>query len=71
MNNENWEGAYRLAVLEVDSRKMPERISTARDVIAGRLREMDGSCDHHEERHRLEHALAALKELTTESQAWQ
>ena len=71
MNNENWEGAYRLAVVEVDGRKMPERISAAREAIAGRLREMEGDSDHREERDRLEHALNALKVLTTESQAWQ
>lgn len=71
MNNENWEEVYKLAVLEVDGGKMPERISAARNAISGRLREMEGDTDHHEERNRLEHALNALKVLTTESQAWQ
>ena len=35
MNNENWEEVYRLAVLEVNRQKMPERISAARDAIEG------------------------------------
>jgi len=66
-NNENWEESYRLAVLEVDSRKMPERISAARDAIAGRLREMKGDSDHRGERERIEDALRALNVLTTET----
>lgn len=71
MSNQNWEEFYRFAVLEVDGRKMPERISAAREQIAKRLREMDGDSDHHEERGRLEHALNALEVLKSESQAWQ
>ena len=70
MSNQNWEEFYKFAVLEVDGRKMPERISAARDAIRGRLQEMDGDSDHHEERDRLQHALNALKVLTTESQTW-
>ena len=68
--HKNWEEVYKFAALEVDARKMPERVSAARDAIKGRLQEMDGDSDHHAERERLEHALNALKVLTTESQAW-
>jgi hypothetical protein len=71
MNNENWEESYRLAALEVDGQKMPERISAARKAIAGRLREIEGNSDYREERVQLEHALHALKKLTTETEAWQ
>ena len=70
MNNKNWEAVYKFAVLEVDGRKMPDRISAARDAFRGRLREMGGDSDHHEERGRLELAMNALKVPTTESQAW-
>jgi len=70
VNNKNWEETYRLAVLEVDGQKMPERISTAREAITGRLREIEGNSDHREERGRLEHALRGLKLLTTETEAW-
>jgi hypothetical protein len=70
MNHENWEEVYRLAMLEVDSRKMPDRISSARESIAGRLQEVNGYSVDREERDRLEHALNALKILTTESQTW-
>ena len=69
--HKNWEEAYKFAALEVDGRKMPERISAAHDAIRGRLQELDGDSDHHEERARLQHALNALKILTTDSQAWQ
>jgi hypothetical protein len=68
--NDNWEEAYRLAALEVDVQKIPERISTARQAIARRLGELAGSNDHGDEKKRLEHALNALKALTTETQAW-
>ena len=70
MKNKSWEEVYKFAALEVDGRKMPERVSAARDAIRGRLQEMEGDSDHHEERGRLKHALNALKALTTESQAW-
>ena len=69
-NDENWEEAYRLAVLEVDGQKMPERISVARKAIAGRLQEIEGESDHREEREKLEHALHALGVLTTETEEW-
>lgn len=70
MNNNNWEEIYKFAMLEVDGRKMPERISAAHTAIRGRLQELAGDSDHHEERARLEHALDALEVLTTETQAW-
>jgi len=70
VGSQTWEEVYRFAVLEVDGLKMPQRISAARDAIRGRLGEMEGDSDHHEERGRLEHALNALKVLATESQAW-
>ena len=69
MNNNNWEDVYKFAVLEVDGRKMPERISAAHDAIREKLQEMAGDSDHPVERARLEHALHALKVLTTETQA--
>jgi hypothetical protein len=70
MNHENWEEVYRLAVLEVDRRKMPERISAAREAIAGKLREMQDECKHREERDRLEHVMDALETLRAESEMW-
>lgn len=70
MNNKDWEDVYKFAALEVDARKMPERISAAREAIRVRLRELAGDTDHHQERDRLEHALNALTVLTTETQTW-
>ena len=71
MNNEYWDQTYRLAVLEVDAQMMPERISAARKAIAGRLQEIEGNSDHREEREKLEHAVHALKVMTSESEAWE
>lgn len=67
---EDWEEVYRLAVLEVDGWKMPERISAAENAIKGRLQRMERDRDHQEERARLEFALNALRIVTTESNAW-
>ena len=70
MNNHSWQEVYKSAALEVDGRKMPERISAARAAIAGRLRELEGDSDHQAERAEIEHALRALKLLTAESRDW-
>lgn len=70
MYHENWETSYRLVALEVNGRKMPGRISAAREAITGRLRAIEGDSDHHEEGDRLEHAVNALRVLTTETKAW-
>jgi hypothetical protein len=68
--NENWEESYRLAALEVDVRKMPERILTAKHAIARRLEEIESNNERREERKRLDHALDTLKALTSETKAW-
>ena len=58
-NNKNWEEMYRQAVLELDFQK----IVATRDAIAGRLRDLENSSDHHSERRRIEDALLALTML--------
>lgn len=70
MNSNHWEEIYKFAMLEVDGRKMPERISAADTAIRERLHELAGDSGHCEERARLEHALDALEALAIETQAW-
>ena len=65
-----WEDHYMKTILEVNGRKMPERITATRRAIAGRLRDLEHDSDHHTERHKIEDALRALSELEGEVKAW-
>jgi hypothetical protein len=65
-----WMEAYLRAALEVDGQKMPHRIITAREAVAGRLKNLEGDSDHHAERHDMESALAALAILQDEARTW-
>jgi hypothetical protein len=62
--------SYLRAALEVDGQKMPDRLVTARDAIAERLRDLEGNSDHHAERHEMQSALAALTGLEGETSVW-
>jgi hypothetical protein len=66
----NWVEAYIRAALEADGKKMPERIVSAREAIAGRLRDLEGNSDHHAERHEMQSALDALTGLEQETSRW-
>jgi hypothetical protein len=66
----NWVEAYLRAALEADGQRMPGRIVTAREAIAGRLKDLEGSSDHHAERHEMESALAALTGIEDETRSW-
>jgi predicted ATPase with chaperone activity len=66
-----WVEAYLKAAYEVSGQQMPERINAARQAIRERTGELEGSSDHHTERHEMEAALAALTTLETEALAWQ
>jgi hypothetical protein len=68
---ETWGQAYLQAVLEVDGQKMPQRILAARGAVAERLRDLEGSSDHHAERHEIETALASLTVIEKEAKNWQ
>jgi hypothetical protein len=70
MLNNDWEELYLQTILETDAQKMLERAATARQAIAGRLRDLEGDSDHHTERHRMETALKALETLESESRNW-
>jgi hypothetical protein len=66
--NETWKHLYERAIFEVDSQKITERISAARQAIAGRLQDLEHDSDHHAERHRMDDALKLLTMLEAESQ---
>ena len=65
-----WVEAYLRAALEVDGQNMPQRIVTAREAVAGRLKHLEGNSDHHAERHNMQVALAALTILEDEARIW-
>jgi hypothetical protein len=65
-----WEEVYLRAALEVDVQKMSERILTAREAVAERLKELEGTSDHHAERHEMQAARAALTSLEHETRIW-
>ena len=67
---EAWVESYHTAALEVDGKKMPERIVAARDAVADRLQDPKGNPDHHAERHEIESALAALTSIDDEASIW-
>jgi hypothetical protein len=66
MPESNWEDLYLQAVLEVSGQKIPQRIATTREAIAGRLRNLEHDSDQHMERQKMEKALAALETLEAE-----
>ena len=68
--NKPWEEEYLRAALEVDGQKMPERIIAAREAVVGRLKDLEGSSDHHAERQEMQSALAALTNLEDETHIW-
>lgn len=69
-NNENWEKLYRLAALEVDGKKMPERVAAVRETIRARLKELEQSSDHHAERRLMKRTLERLVTLETDARNW-
>jgi hypothetical protein len=66
-----WVNAYLQAAYEVNGREMPERINVARKAITQRARELEGSSNHHAERHEMTAALAALTSLGEQALDWQ
>lgn len=58
-----WFDVYKIAILELDAEKLPERIVAANEAIQLRLKELEGDADHHAERQDIEDASNALKML--------
>jgi hypothetical protein len=48
-----WYGLYASAVLELEPKHVSERVDAAEAAIHGRLRDLQGDSDHHEERQRM------------------
>lgn len=65
-----WEEFYRLAAIEVDGKKMPDRIAAARTAVRDRLQDLEHSSNHHAEKRRLNGTLRILNVLETEAQDW-
>ena len=55
-----WYQLYAAAIVELDSKKLIERMDATEAAIHGRLRDLRYDSDHHEERHLMEDALRAL-----------
>lgn len=70
-NSEDWEQLYLLAAVEVNGKKMPERVSAVRHAIQARLQDLAQSSNHHEERHKLWRTLRRLDVLEADAQKWQ
>ncbi len=67
MNANNWEDLYTQAATEVESKRVPERVSVAKHAIRNRLQVLAGSSDHHEERARLADTLELLNALQADA----
>jgi hypothetical protein len=68
MNNHECQKLYRLATLEIDEKKIPERIFDARGAVQKRLQALDLGSNHHAEKRRLDGMLRTLSVLEAESQ---
>jgi hypothetical protein len=58
---QDWEGAYRAAVLETDEHKLMGKIDSAMAVLRACLLELDSSPEHFDERQRISDALRTLE----------
>lgn len=61
-----WFQVFKAAMLELDARKLPERIVAAKEAVQSRLRDLQGDSDHHAERQQIEDALNSLRVLERE-----
>lgn len=62
-----WQGAWQDALLELDPKKLHQKVSDAEAAIYKRLQELSkDSIDHHEERLALSDAVSGLRTLKVE-----
>ncbi len=59
----HWQNEYAAAVLELDRKKLAERVAASETAIFNRLQTISQSSDHQAERQAIEDALAALRVL--------
>ena len=70
MNPDKWEELYILAALEVEGKKMPWRVAAVRETIRARLKELEQSTDHREERQQIKRTLERLDALEVDARNW-
>jgi hypothetical protein len=70
MKQEKWEKLYTLATLEVDGKRVPDRIVAVSQAIRDRLKDLKQSSEHNAERKRMTTVLERLQALESESQDW-
>jgi hypothetical protein len=58
-----WQEAYRLALLELDSEKLKERVAAAEALIFARRQAIEDDADLRDERHAIQDALSGLQVL--------
>jgi hypothetical protein len=58
-----WQEAYRMALLELDSEKLKQRVAAAEALIFARRQAIEGDADRRDERHAIQDALSGLKVL--------
>ena len=58
-----WQAEYQAALLELDPKRLFERVTAAETAIFNRLQAMSQNSDGHAERRAIEDALAALRVL--------
>ena len=63
----HWQNEYQAALVEVDRKKLPERVAASETTIFNRLQVIAQSPDHQAERQAIEDALTALRVLKRES----
>ena len=61
-----WQAQYEAALLEVDRKKLSDRVTDAENAIFGRLQSLAGNSDHHAERQAVKVALNGLRLLKRE-----
>ena len=68
MINQKRDQLYLLAAVEIDGKKMPDRIVAVRQAIKGRLQDLERRTDRYGERRRLNTSLKILDILEADAQ---
>jgi hypothetical protein len=58
-----WQNEYQAAFVELDLKRLPERVAAAESAIFNRIQVISQSSDHQAERQTIDDALAALRIL--------
>jgi len=58
-----WQNEYQAALVELDLKRLPERVAAAESAIFNRIQVISQSSDHQAERQTIDDALAALRIL--------